>query len=164
LQAERVESGDFQSLGIGDAVTYEGIDYIVEALATSFADGQTWKLAHLVPSGGSAAEHWLSISPGGLELAWLDVAPGVEPGAKGMVVGSTILSFVAERSTSVQVATVSGSTPAVLVQTRTYRSGRLVGTIQQWPDGAVHAYGGHVIKPHELEVWPAAKKHEVATS
>jgi hypothetical protein len=164
LQAEMVESEDFQSLGIGDAVTYDGIDFVVEALATIFADGQTWKLAHVVPSGESATDHWLSISLGGFELAWLDVTPGVEPGAKDMVVGNTILAFVAERSASVQVATRAGSTPVVLVRTWTYGSGRLVGQVQQWPDGAVHAYGGHAIKPHELEVWPAAKKHEVANT
>ena len=61
---------------MGDAVSRDGLDYVVEAVASSFVDGQTWKLVHLVPSGSESGEHWLEIAPAVLELTWLDaVAP-----------------------------------------------------------------------------------------
>jgi Domain of unknown function (DUF4178) len=153
----RPESKSLEDLAVGDALTREGVDYVVERLASSFSDGETRKLAHLVPSGAGEAEHWLSISPRALELAWLDSIEAPAPGATTIVVGDAHLSLVDSKSSLVRVDARDGSAaaPGVLVQTWRYRAGDRVGVIEQWPDGAVLAYAGKTLPARELEVWPA---------
>jgi hypothetical protein len=156
------ESAALVALTLSDAVTNDGHDYLVDGLATSFSDGQTWKLAHLVPSGATAGEHWLSVSPAGLKLAWLEAIPAPEPGSKQIVFQDSVLDFVDARSSIVQVETIAGIAPGVLVRTWNYGSGPLHALIEQWPDGAIHAYAGHSLPASELEVWPATHTQEVA--
>jgi hypothetical protein len=150
------------ALALSDAVTHDGNDYLVDALATSFSDGPTWKLAHLVPSGAGAGENWLSISPAGLELAWLEAIPAPELGSKQIVFQDSVLDLVDARSSIIQVGTIAGVAPGVLVRTWSYGSSPLHALIEQWPDGAIHAYAGRSLPASELEVWPATHTQEVA--
>jgi hypothetical protein len=39
----------FQPRSIGDAVSHAGADYVVEDISSSFADGETSGMVHLVP-------------------------------------------------------------------------------------------------------------------
>jgi hypothetical protein len=143
-------------LAVGDALSYDGIDYVVEAIAACFADGQRSQLVHLIPSGAGASEHWLSVSPGGIELAWLDVLTPSEPaGARELRVGGASLPLVGASSALVEVQTARGSTPGVLVSLWRYRSDRLVGIVEQWPDGTQRAYAGRLVERQDLEIWPA---------
>jgi Domain of unknown function (DUF4178) len=163
LEAHRAAPTGLAELELGDAVTFEGNDYVVEAAATRFADGQTSKLLHLIPSGPGAAEHWLYVTPGGTELDWLEVIVDIQnPGANQLAFGNATLPLVSARSATVEVTTPSASTPGVLVRTWTYRAGPLVAIVEQWPDGATHAYGGTRIDPHQLDIWPANHATEVA--
>src|SRR5262245_6644457 len=57
-----------QRLSSGDAVAHAGAEYVVEDITSSFADGETCTMVHLVPTDGLAREQWLSISPGGTEF------------------------------------------------------------------------------------------------
>jgi hypothetical protein len=151
------------TLALGDALTFMDHDYLVEAVATSFSDGQTWKLLHLIPSGAGAAEHWLYVSPGGFELDWLEVITDIQnPGANQFAFRDATLPLVRARSATVEVTTTSASTPGVLVRTWTYAAGPLVAIVEQWPDGAARAYGGTRIDPRQLEIWPANSATEVA--
>jgi hypothetical protein len=146
------ESRPVQDLTVGDAVSRDGVDYLAEAVATSFADGQTWKLVRLAPSGADGGERWLEIAPAGLDLAWLDQATA--PSAPGAAqLGPLVL--VASGSATTTVATRTGTEPAVLIRTWRYRDANRVGLVQQWPDGALRAYIGTPIKPRDLDVWPA---------
>jgi len=45
----------FQPLSIGDAVSHAGADYVVEDISSSFADGETSRMVHLVPKDVLAA-------------------------------------------------------------------------------------------------------------
>lgn len=146
-----------QALAIGDAISHEGVDYLVEGVATAFSDGQTWKLVHLVPAAAGSTDRWLYVSPGALELALLDESAAPGPGAKQIVVDGTSVPLEATRSASVRVATRAGAADGVLVSTWSYRSGPIIGLVEQWPDGAVHAYGGRVLNATDLDVWPAAR-------
>src|SRR5581483_7465989 len=105
LQASpRAGSMALEALEVGDAVTYEESDYVVEGLATGFSDGQTWKLAHLVPSGGGSTEHWLSVAPGGLDVAYLEsISPAPQPAAPQILVQSTSLPLTGSRSAITRV-------------------------------------------------------------
>ena len=147
-----------QALEVGDAVTHAGVDYLVEGVATAFSDGQTWNLVHLVPSTPGATDGWLSVAPGGLEIAWLDSMAPPPPGASHIVVDGSSLPLEATRTATVRVASTAGSADGVLVTTWSYRSGANIGLVEQWPDGAVHAYGGRTLRATELEVWPAARE------
>jgi hypothetical protein len=146
-------------ISLGDAISYDGIDYVVEGVATGFSNGQTSKLLHLIPSGPGASEHWLLVTPGGLELAWLNaVESAVEhPGAPTFGLGSLTLPLVSASSATLEVQTSSGSTPALLVNVWTYRSERLVALVEQWPDGALESYAGTIVAPADLEIWPSVK-------
>ena len=146
------------SISVGDAATYDGIDYVVEGVATGFSNGQTSKLLHLIPSGPSASQHWLFVSPGGLELAWLNAVERVEhPGTPTFGVGALALPLVDASSATVEVQSSSGSTPAVLINVWTYRSERLIALVEQWPDGTLETYAGSVVDPASLEIWPSVK-------
>jgi hypothetical protein len=155
------ESKALASIALGDAVTHEGTDYLVEGLATSFAEGQTTKLAHLVPSGANAEEHWLAISAGGFEFGWLQSITPPEPGTKQLVHDGSVLDQVDSSSAMVHVDSTAGAAPGVLVRSWTYRAGPRLGLVEQWPDQSVHAYAGRTIAARELEVWPATESEEV---
>lgn len=166
LQAPQLtlESTSLATLAPGDALTHDGTDYLIEAVATSFSDGQNWKLAHLTPSGANADERWLSISPAGLELAWLEAIAAPEAGAKQIVCQDGVLELRGARSSIVRVATTTGSAPGVLVRSWSYSSGPHRGLVEQWPDGTTRAYTGRSISASELEVWPATHMQEVSRS
>jgi hypothetical protein len=132
---------------------------LVEAVASSFADGQTWKLVHLVPSGAESGEYWLEISPAALEVAWLErVMP---PSAAGTPQLAS-LPLVSFGSAAVTVVTHAGEQSSVLVTHWRYRGATGMGLVQQWPDGALHAYVGSLIHPRELQVWPSNSNTNVA--
>jgi hypothetical protein len=149
-------TNDFRDIAVGDAVTRDDVDYIVEAVATGFADGQTWRLAHLAPSGASGDDHWLEVAPGGFELAWLErVDAAIAPGAADFA----SLPLSTWDSAATTVSTRDATQPAVLVRNWRYRSATRVAVVQQWPDGAIHAYRGSLIPPRDLRIWqsrPAA--------
>jgi uncharacterized protein DUF4178 len=148
-----------EDLAVGDAVSRGGADYVVEAVASSFADGQTWQLVHLVPSGSDSGEHWLEIAPGALEVAWLDaVAPPASVGAPQLEAMPLVLSS----SAAVTVTTRAGEQSSVLATYWRYRGTSRVGVVQQWPDGGLQAFVGTVIHPRELQVWPSKSHTEVA--
>jgi hypothetical protein len=147
-------------MAVGDAVTRDGTDYVVDRIVSSFADGQTWTLAHLAPSGLDDADAWLSISPGGLEMAWLRTITASEPGRPSMTVDGTVLSSRGSTASLVSIVSTAGSAPGVLVHIWRYRSDDRVAQVEQWPDGNLVAYAGKIIQPRELEVWPAAPRTE----
>jgi hypothetical protein len=146
-----------QGLAIGDAVSHGGVDYLVEGVATAFSDGQTWTLVHLVPAAAGPTDRWLYVSPGGLELAILDESAAPRPGANQIGLDGTNVPLEATRSATVRIASKAGAADGVLVSTWSYRAGQTIGLVEQWPDGAVHAYGGRVLKATDVEVWPAAR-------
>jgi Domain of unknown function (DUF4178) len=150
-------SAAVEALDVGDAITYEGSDYVVECVATSFSNGQTWKLAHLVPSGAGSHDCWLSVAPGGLDVAWLEsLTPPPQPSVSHIVVQATSLPLAGSRSAVTRVSSTAGTASGVLVRSWHYRAGSLVGIVEEWADGSVHGYGGRSITPDAVQVWPAS--------
>ena len=72
----------------------------MEGVATYFAEGQTWKLAHLVPSGPSLKDRWLYVGPAGLGLGLLDEVEAPSPN-QTLSVGGRDLPRIASRKTRV---------------------------------------------------------------
>ena len=131
----------FQPLSIGDAVSHAGADYVVEDISSSFADGETSRMVHLVPRDGLAADQWLSISPGGTELAWLDAAAtSGAPGARQLALGGVVLPLMSAQTAVVKLRSARGSAPAAFASVWRYRAGPDGcdrGAVLGWPPAGV---------------------------
>jgi hypothetical protein len=153
----------FQPLSIGDAVSHAGVEYVVEDISSNFAEGETSRMVHLVARDGVAGEHWVSISPDGTELAWLDAAASRgTPGAAQLALGAVVLPLVSGQTAIVKVWSAGGSTPAAFASVWWYRADRMVATVEQSSDGRVRAYAGRIVEPGRLDVWPAASTEQAA--
>jgi hypothetical protein len=143
------------TLQLGDAITQpEGTDSIAEGIATYFAEGQTWKMVHLVPPDARSKERWLYIGPAGLDLAMLDEVAAPAAG-QGLAFQGKELPRLGVLSATVDVKSHAGSAEAVLVTITRYGSHDVLGLVENWPDGTRHAYIGNSIRASDLEVWPA---------
>jgi hypothetical protein len=134
-----------RNLSLRDAVTHDGIDYVVEGVATYFAEGQTWKLVHLSPADTGTAARWLYVGPAALEVALLDetaASPDMPQAATG--------------TATVDVSSAAGAARGVLVSFRRFGAGEAVAFTEEWPDGARHTYVGKLIRPTDIDVWPAS--------
>jgi hypothetical protein len=158
LRSEEPRRGTDALLGlaIGDAITADGEDYVVEGVATSFAEGQTWHLAHLVASGVSNESRWLYVAPGGLSVAVLQELKDVQPNSPSVSVDGMELRQSASGSATVDVTARGGSAQGVLVAYWRYLGDVSLALVELWPDGAVHTYGGAQVRADALDVWPAS--------
>jgi hypothetical protein len=153
-----------RNVAVGDAVTAsDGTDHLVEGVATYFAEGQTWKLVHLVPSGPSLTDRWLYIGPAGLDLGLLEEVQ-VPPTSQTLCVDGRDLPRLAMGTATVDIDSRAGSARGVLVTFARYASDTAMGIVENWPEGARHAYAGTSIKPTDVEVWPATARSAVPGS
>ncbi len=144
------------ALSVSDAVTYAESDYVVQAVASYFGEGQTWKLVRLDPASPNASVEWLFVGPGALEVALLAELQGAQPGAPELVAGERRLKRTTSGTATVEVASTSGDAQAVLVSYWMYADGEGRGVLEQWPGGEVLAYQGQLVRPVDLQVWPAS--------
>lgn len=143
----------FEHIGVRDAVTYEGDDFIVENVAAYFAEGRRWRLARLVSTGPDGSVHWLYIGPDPTDIAILHEIQAPADGAP-QIAGAT-LAQVGSGTAVVDVTADGRKAQGVLVAYRQFRDENHLAVIEQWPDQVVRAYAGALIKPRDLEVWPA---------
>lgn len=143
------------ALAPGDAITYEGVDYLVELTIAYFASGRAWKLHRL---GAEEAKRWLYVAPGGLALAMLElVAPSAEDGARELRRGEALYRLADEGAASVTVTSPQSRDEGIGVDFWHYQapSGALYWH-ERWPDEP-RAYEGTPIPPRALEIWPAER-------
>lgn len=142
------------ALKAGDAVSREGVDYLVEASVSYFGGGRTWWLHRL---SAEQAEAWLHVSPAALSLAWLrEVKAEGQPGAAKIEHEGSVCSLEESVIAAASVVVRSGLTTDATVMTWRYRcdNGRLLW-LERWPEGD-RAYGGEPIAAHDLQIWPAS--------
>jgi Domain of unknown function (DUF4178) len=152
----RRDAQALRDLAVGDAITYDGTDYLVEGVASYFSQGQTWKLAHLVASRPGVPERWLYVGPNALEAAVLDDLPaGQGPAGQTLSVDGAELPLATTGSATVDVESQAGQARGVLVSYTLYRADPRLGLVDRWPDGAVHAYAGRLLRAGEVDIWPA---------
>jgi hypothetical protein len=147
-------AGDVADLALGWAVSRGQDDYVVEGVASYFADGQTWKLAHLEPTSSTVRPAWLYVGPAATQVALLDALAVPPAPADSLVVDGEALPLVTSGTAVVDVAGGSGTAQGVLVAYRRYQAGARLGLLEDWPDGQVRGYVGRAIGVTELEVWP----------
>lgn len=141
------------ALKAGDAISRDGVDYLVEASVSYFEAGRT-SLVHRLTT--EAAEAWLYVAPGGLKLAWLQEAKlGERPGQDKLEHEGTtyVLEESSEAAASIQTRGGMGTKAVVTVWRYRGDDGRLL-RVERWPEGD-RAYSGRWIVARELEVWAA---------
>lgn len=143
------------NLKLDDAITYELEDFLIEGVASYFADGRTWKLVHLVPTGPGASEKWLYVGPAGMTIAVLVEARGGNPRAESYSFEDAELPRAEQGTATVDVASKGGSARGVLVTYATYRAEVRFALVENWPDGATPAHAGQITRSTDLEVWPS---------
>ncbi|MBV9578250.1 MAG: hypothetical protein JO057_06650 [Chloroflexi bacterium] len=142
-------SGGLEQISVGDAVSREAVNYVVENIAAYFAEGQRWKLARLVPTGPGAGVSWLYVGPGAMEIAMLDETAD----------GTSSLPLVASGTAVADVSGGGGRTAeGVLVAYQRYREGSRFALVEHWPDQSTRSYGGSLIRANDLDVWPASNQ------
>lgn len=146
MRTEAPRNADLQAISFGDAVSRERANYVVESLAAYFANGQTWKLAHLVPTAGQEPPRWLYVGPGGLDVALLDENAQAQVPERAEASGTAV----------VDVTSSSGTARGVLVTYTRGRAGLNVVLTEEWPDKTRHVYSGSLVGSDELELWPSA--------
>jgi Domain of unknown function (DUF4178) len=152
-------SSGVEQIRVGDAVSRDDANYVVENIAAYFAEGQRWKLARLVPTGPHATVVWLYVGPGALEIALLDELPSSADGSSEdgpLSIGGSSLPEVASGTAVADVTSGTRTAEGVLVAYRRYRDTTRLALVEHWPDQTIRAYGGSLIKPSDLEIWPAS--------
>jgi hypothetical protein len=143
-----------ERIGLRDAVTLENTDYVVENVASYFAEGRRWRLARLVPTGGDASAVWLYVGPGATDIAVLGEVP---PPADGPPqIAGAVLAEDGAGTAVVDVEAGPRSAQGVLVSYRRYRDAAHFALVEQWPDDVHRAYAGSLVKATSLELWPTA--------
>jgi hypothetical protein len=142
----------FASLRVGDAVSKDDDDYLVETSVSYFSRGETHWLHRLRAERG---EVWLYVAPGALSLGWLQpVASPDLPAATSLDRGG--VSFTLEDTTlaDADVLSSEGQSGGSVTVWR-YRAGedRMLW-VEQWESGP-RAYEGPLIRPSDLDVWAA---------
>jgi hypothetical protein len=134
-------------IGLGDAISREGMNFLVENLATYFAEGHRWKMARLVPTSSQAGAQWLYVGPGALDLALLEET--TTPPSLPLVASGTAVADVQDRTHSAQ---------GILVSYQRYRSDPHFAVVERWPDAADRVLAGDLVNSSDLEYWPAAAR------
>jgi hypothetical protein len=133
---------DLESIGVGDAVSRERTNYVVESVAAYFAEGQSWKLARLAPTSDADRPRWLYVGPASVEVALLD--EHTPPPSEAL-----------PNTAVVDVTSRTGTARGILVSWSRRRDGDQLSLVERWPDNTSHAYRGPLLKPGDLDVWPA---------
>jgi hypothetical protein len=152
-EPEATASETLARLKIGDAVSRDGTDYLVETSVSYFSSGRTWWLHRLT---SERDEAWLYVSPGGLSLAWLKSAEVArEPGASSLVHEDSACRLEESTDAAADVRTRGGPRSGGTVMTWRYEcdDGHLLW-LERWPERIV-SYSGWPLRPSDLEIWPA---------
>lgn len=138
----------------GDAITWDGADYLIEARIDYFVGGRDRWLHRLA---SERDERWLAVSPGGRELAlFRALKVPSEPGRPTIALDGEVCQLEGSEEAVATIETRDGQRSSGNVTSWRYRcpDGRLV-VQERWEDGA-RAYTGQPIRASDLELWPAA--------
>jgi hypothetical protein len=157
-EARPAETVDAANVAVGWAVSRDHDDYVVEGLASYFADGKTWTLAHLVSTSSTARSSWLYVGPAATDVALLEELPAPPIQADSLEVeGNVALPLVSSGTAVADVRGGSGTAQGVLVGYRMYQADTRLGLIEQWPDGQVRGYIGRTTDGTDIELWPPSQ-------
>jgi hypothetical protein len=153
----RVESP--VELGLEDAVSYDGEDYVVRATLSYFGGGRRWKVYQLLDGKN---ERWLDVRPGETDLLFLERIVAGQAGydAPPSSRDDASLSYEGEQytreergSATVDIASAAGEQHGVLVDYQRFRTAANdVLVLEQWPDGP-RALLGRSVAREDLDLW-----------
>lgn len=148
-------------LRLGDAVTYEGEDYLVRAVLRYMSGTARWAMFLL----SATEERWLLIDAARAFLAVLRLSPGAapEPGAPSLSFDGVTLSLSDSGAVQVEVEVAGAARSSAVIQYWRYLErdqGRRVAWLEQWPPEAaplggetLRCYTGRREDPGVLDLW-----------
>jgi hypothetical protein len=140
------------ALALGDAVTVDFEDYLVQGVVSYFAEGRTWRL-FILRDGDT--ERWLWSAPGGLSWAVLEpLATAPAPGAPQLEAEGVSLALVESGSATADLVTVGGTEQGIPVDYWRYTGpDRRLAWVERWPR-ETRAGVGRETFPEAIAVWP----------
>lgn len=153
------------ALTLGDAITYEGEDYLVRAVLRYMSGTAQWVMFLL----SATEERWLLIDAARAFLAVLRLEPGAvpEPGAPSLSFDGAALSLADSGAAQVNVEVAGAARSSAVIQYWRYLErdkGRRVAWLEQWPPEAaplggqtLRCYTGHREDPGVLDLWTSAR-------
>jgi hypothetical protein len=140
------------ALALGDAVTVDFEDYLVQGVLSYFAEGRTW---HLFILRDGDTERWLWGSPGGLTWVVLEPAsPPPAPAAPTVEVEGVALALAESGTATVDVTTVAGAERGIPVEYWRYSGpDRRMAWVERWPREVRGGVGRETL-PDTIDVWP----------
>lgn len=144
-------------LALEDAVSYEGIDYVVRGVLDYFAGGRRWRSYQLHDG---KEERWLEVRGNGSDLFWFQrVTDGDLPASTGDSItwNTTDYRLDDQGAASISLETAAGRQDGALVEFRRYRAGIELYVTERWPDGP-RVLTGSPLARENLDLWtkPAA--------
>lgn len=154
---QRALHGDVRKLAPGDAVSYEGTDFLVDRTMHFDQDGFAWK-EHMLSDAVSGRRLWLSVEDDdGLEVAvWQRVPePDVEPGpAELSFDGVTYERQERGRARFRVEQTGGGTAESGTMEYVEYAAGERLLTFERYGTGSWEASTGRAVSEHVLDVYP----------
>lgn len=154
---QRALHGDVRRLSPGDAVSYEGTDFLVDRTMRFDQGGYAWK-EHLLSDAVSGRRLWLSVEEDdGLEVAvWQRVAdPDVEPGPAELTFDGVSYQRQERGSARFRVEqTGGGAGESGTMDYVEYAAGERLLVFERYGTGSWEVSTGHAISEHVLDVYP----------
>ncbi|HEV3002199.1 MAG TPA: DUF4178 domain-containing protein [Solirubrobacteraceae bacterium] len=154
---QRALHGDVRRLAPGDAVSYEGTDFLVDRTMRFDQGGYAWK-EHLLSDAVSGRRMWLSVEEDdGLEVAvWERVPePDVEPGPAELTYDGRAYERQERGSARFRTEqTGGGAGESGTMEYVEYAAGERLLVFERYGTGAWEVSTGRAISEHLLDVYP----------
>lgn len=154
---QRALHGDVRKLAPGDAVAYEGTDFLVDRTLHLEDGGFTWK-EHMLSDAVSGRKLWLSVEDDdGLEVAvWERLAGAdLDPGAASVTHDGVTYRREERGTAHFRVEQTGGATSeSGTMEYADYAAGEQLLAFERYGSGSWEVSTGRTISEHVLDVYP----------
>jgi hypothetical protein len=154
---QRALHGDVRKLAPGDAVAYEGVDFLVDRTMHFDEGGFTWK-EHMLSDAVSGRKLWLSVEDDdGLEVAVWERLPAaeVEPGPASLTHDGVTYEREERGTAGFRVEQTGGAiSESGTMEYAEYAAGERLLAFERYGAGSWEVSTGRSISEHALDVYP----------
>ena len=154
---QRALHGDVRKLAPGDAVAYDGTDFLVDRTMHFDEDGFTWK-EHMLSDAVTGRKLWLSVEDDdGLEVAVWERLPAadLEPGPASLTHDGVTYQREERGTARFRVEQTGGATSeSGTMEYAEYAAGDRLLAFERYGTGGWEVSTGHPISEHALDVYP----------
>lgn len=153
----RALHGDVRKLAPGDAVAYDGIDFLVDRTIHLDEEGFTWK-EHMLSDAVTGRKLWLSVEDDdGLEVSVWQRLTGadLEPGPSSLTHDGVTYQRDEQGRASFRVEQTGGATSeSGTMEYADYAAGDRLLAFERYGTGSWEVSTGQTISEHVLDVYP----------